>query len=1136
MRTAAAYGVLPSAATWVTATSHASTPWANGSYAEVSASAPSGTSIAGIQPASSGSFGGGIEIGIAAGASGSETELASFRMGMQSGGTGFISYTIPVPISGIGGARVAARTRSDNNSYSMLVKVLTLATTDASITTTTALASVPNAAGSVAYNLSSTAWANASWTQLTSGLGSPISLFGIGHRNDNLDEEGEFDIGTGASGSETVLTVMRVRFAGAPKHQWVLLPGLYEVAASTRIALRVRKAGTGTTGTHDAALLYYGNLVGTDNNHYDDDAAPGSPATLAYNSNGDALYVLLSWRAPVDGAIDDIDAVASVEFNGDALTRGGHTAVKGQTIEWWRLPAHASATADVVVTMNQPRSLTFGVVNRSGWPTNLNDHHFRAAGNLASLEQPNVTVPCGTGAESMSWLGFDRTGQDVTIGSSQAEEWNQEGEDDADGNQRSAGGIKTGLTSPSQLLEWTVATLDEYWGLGALSFGGAPPQKATQLVQLYEYDEYADADAPDPPSACDGGGTNPSGTNPSAGTSLSGAVGMEFWLEVDVGGADPETLLMAKGPIPDDDGYKAPRVVRFGEVRNHLGDETGLPSASSMDSVLADTDRLFRAYMDQLWSGASTSDALLDSRVRLYGRAAPGATPQVFWEGRIRDYKPTETTTQHPTGSSTGLTFDLTSEDALSLLSTSRHHDEKLIPQWLTNDVADGTPLDKMEGKPVPLPYGSLIADTGAAPAWYTQETSAFWPAYLPRSVHFHLCGLGEIANIKRVWGAAGDNPEPNAIAPIPDSWWGTKAWAPHMPNWPFADPWIEIGGRRYTAIILEQTTNVARLAREGRIPLRWDGCGYKGSNGQMLDAIEDIILHFLINFGYGNYAGVGGFASSVPSLGSYSAIDTTTFSASKTATVNMRGSTIKGGGIIAWDLKQRPLNQIFAQLCHSAGVDPGTNQYGQTIISRLDRTVAASGEARTDFRHHFKGSFRLVPNTGRRFNIAPYMHTRNLVPALAGATPAEGAVGHRPPYDGEFVSGELSVNDGSGGTKRSDVQRYEFLRDDDDAEFVAQQFLDRYGKPRITAEWLERPNQSIDVGKVVPVTNYKGSGASGWSNRAVRCTTRILRPDPPISMQVIAEDVNDLLEQPVNSLVIDGNPVVIDGNPIVVS
>ena len=1109
MRSAAALKCVPSAAVGVSVTE--GTSWAHGSWVEITASAPANAVLAGIL-VTGGSFNNDErEVDIGIGAASSETVIATFRQGLgNSGNTAqYPPMMLPVPISGIGGQRIAARARRAGAGGAIGVKVLYLDNPSEPITTAQPLRCLPSAAAGVGIAGAGTAWANSSWVEVSSSLPTQVALAGLAFTTNTGADHFIFEFGIGAAGSEVSIGEVRGSNGTAMgwASTWLWLPGLKSIPAGTRLAVRLRKSGTGTN-TWTAAILYYADLVATDNNWYQDDADPDTPAVLLYDSNGDALYVLLSWRSPVDGTVDDVDAVAGVTFNGAALTRGGHIALRGNTIEWWRLPAHVAAVANVEVTMNQARSVTYGVVNRSGWPTAIADHNFAAAGNIASLQQPTVTVPCGTGAESMSWLGFDRAGQDVTIGSGQSQEWNQEGEDDADGNQRSAGGIKTGLTSPSQTLAWTVATLDEYWGLGALSYGGAAAQRATQLVQLYEYDAYVAA--PAAASACSGGGTNPAGTNPSAGTSLDNAISPEFWLEIDVGGTTPTTERLAKGPINDADSYKEPRVVTFGDVRSSLGDDTGLPMVASLDSVVADTDRLFRAYMDQLWSGASTSDALLDAKVRLYVRASDGATPELLWQGAVRDYKP-----------QSDMTFRLTSEDVLSLIAKPGEDDDKMIPAWLTDQVADGTPIERMKGKPVPLPYGSLsdeslgLAAQGVCPAWYTQETSAFWPAYLPRNVHFHLQALGEIANVQHVFGADefNGNTEPTTRARIPDHWWGVKAWAPHKPNWPFADPWIEIGGHRYTAVVLDQTTIVAKLAREGRIPLTWNGCGYKGANGQMLDAIEDQFLHFLINFGYGNYDGAGAFASSIPSIGSYSAIDTTTFAASKTATVNMRGSTIKGATLIGWDLTQRPLNDIVAKWCHSGGFDPGHNRYGQFIISRLDRTVAASGTTRTDLEHHVEGSFDLTPSTRRRFNIVPYVYGRNYVPALAGVQPEPGTRGHRPPYDGEWTSGLQTVDDGSAGTKRAKVQYFEMLRDSSAAQFVAEQWRDLYGKPRIVARWLERlTGNSLELGSVVPVTNEKGSGASGWIDRGVRVRDRIVHPDVPVTVELFAWDVNDLL------------------------
>jgi hypothetical protein len=260
MRTSGAYGVLPSAATGITVTAASSaTPWVSGSYAEISSSAPAGVSIAGVQ-IDSGLTGAEVEFGIAAGAGGAEVELASFRFGQITNGARF-HFHIPIPVSGIGGVRVAARQRNSltvGGPATAVVKVLTVATTDSAVTTTTPFASVPAAANGATATVSGTAWANSSWAQLTAGLADPISLAGLAYSNTvSSTTYVELEVGTGAGGSEVVLTTFRGIIGST---RWFKLAGVHAISASTRIAMRVRHGAAGATGGVTASALYYGDL------------------------------------------------------------------------------------------------------------------------------------------------------------------------------------------------------------------------------------------------------------------------------------------------------------------------------------------------------------------------------------------------------------------------------------------------------------------------------------------------------------------------------------------------------------------------------------------------------------------------------------------------------------------------------------------------------------------------------------------------------------------------------------------------------------------------------------------------------------------------------------------------------------
>lgn len=191
--------------------------------------------------------------------------------------------------------------------------------------------------------------------------------------------------------------------------------------------------------------------------------------TVAHTSDANPLYVFLSWWVATGGT-DATDVIDSVEYDGEALTRGGRIAVAGNTMEWWRLSAPPVGTANLVVTLNASRKICAGVINLSGWPTAIADHTFDAEGD--DVAPPAVVVNSRVGAEVISWIGFNDEDQDVTAPGG-TELWNQEGESvtpgGSTGDQRSAAILLEGA-APSVSVTWTGTITSEWFGVAALSF------------------------------------------------------------------------------------------------------------------------------------------------------------------------------------------------------------------------------------------------------------------------------------------------------------------------------------------------------------------------------------------------------------------------------------------------------------------------------------------------------------------------------------------------------------------------------------------------------------------------------------------------------------------------------------------
>jgi hypothetical protein len=633
-----------------------------------------------------------------------------------------------------------------------------------------------------------------------------------------------------------------------------------------------------------------------------------------------------------------------------------------------------------------------------------------------------------------------------------------------------------------------------------------PILKVTQLAVFVFTDEDADEDIPEIADPCSGGGTMPTGSNPSAGTSLSTATSPEFYIEIDLGGASPSTLQIAKGPVTTSAGVTEPIVTSWSDLTRAAVDPAGRHQTAWFEVTVFDPQAILRGPMDDVWSGASSSDALVERNARFYGRASSGSTAQLLFQGLIRSAEIDD------------LSVKLSIEDALSVKTLSIFSDEMLVPkQLVTSALTDDTPLEEMLDKAIPLAYGSLSDEVDG------DDANGVVPLHFVKTVDgkdVFLGCLGAVKNIQSVFGAdfQSDTIEPTNRMKFGDTAWGDWAWAPHKPNWSDIndDPWYEVNGRKFTAVLLDHEHVVARLAREKRIPLSMNICGYEDvgdGSGTMIDSLERQFLHFLVNFVWGDYDGSGNWATSIPSLGSYSAIDTASFESCKEAGEDMLEDGILGAFLIGYDLKQRTALDIAAQFCRSGGFEYAINQYGQITLFRLNTTEDASAiTARTALEHVIQGSLKITPSREQQVDLVPYVYGRKYLATMADLAPEEGA--RLPPssYQSQWTSGLQTYNTGTGGTKRADVQEYDMVRDATIAAFIAEQYGDLFKRPRLVAEWMERLGATgLEIGTVQKLTHFKATGAGGWTDRRVQIRKSVLKPDAR-NVLVQARDVDDLL------------------------
>lgn len=253
----------PSAAVGVTVTTGVMPAW--GAWVEVLAATAAPLAVAGVQLAAGSYSATDGELDIGVGAASAEASVGTLRLYLQnSGGLGTpVGSLLPVPLGGIGaGVRVAVRARAVGGGTSLGTVGLLYyenLSSDQVTTSSQVLTSAPSGSASPTITPNASAWANSAWVELVASAATGLGLLGLVHGITTGAEDGiEYDFGTGGSGSETVITTLREAPAvGRLPYTW--LPGLYPVAAGTRVSVRMRKAGTSTTA-HPVALLYYTNV------------------------------------------------------------------------------------------------------------------------------------------------------------------------------------------------------------------------------------------------------------------------------------------------------------------------------------------------------------------------------------------------------------------------------------------------------------------------------------------------------------------------------------------------------------------------------------------------------------------------------------------------------------------------------------------------------------------------------------------------------------------------------------------------------------------------------------------------------------------------------------------------------------
>jgi len=232
------------------------TAWADSAWSELLAATPGAIVLVGVTYSPNVTTGQSatFEIDIASGAAGAEAVACTVRgvvRSIISGGPCYIPLTLPIDLIGVG-ARVAARLRKSGTATTDWTVAITylVKPIGGALTVATSAQKVAPPASAPSLSPNTTAWADSAWVEVAASL--PACLVtGVSVYPGVSGAEYEVDLGVGAAGAEVVVTT--VKGVSSPSSvyggPWVhpLRPVLDAIPASSRVALRLRKAGMSST-------------------------------------------------------------------------------------------------------------------------------------------------------------------------------------------------------------------------------------------------------------------------------------------------------------------------------------------------------------------------------------------------------------------------------------------------------------------------------------------------------------------------------------------------------------------------------------------------------------------------------------------------------------------------------------------------------------------------------------------------------------------------------------------------------------------------------------------------------------------------------------------------------------------------
>lgn len=616
---------------------------------------------------------------------------------------------------------------------------------------------------------------------------------------------------------------------------------------------------------------------------------------------------------------------------------------------------------------------------------------------------------------------------------------------------------------------------------------------------------------------CSDGGDVPDGTNPDPGPDIRDAEIPLVWVEFDVYNGPLATERAAKVAINDTEPRIPPRLLAVGHVTRAVSDSSGRMEGATAKVVLNDTDRYVRGLIDTGQIFGQPASVYIADRATIQA----SGVPRRLAHGFVKDY-------DFPDDFQVGLEIEDQMTYETSPLAGDRQMPEYLIPSDIVDENPPGDPED-ITSWPAPLAYGRLSDEDeeepeGVVPARYTMQSSMF--ADLGYSnIDFHLVCLGVVSGIQSAYVAdtinGGDHPTERMR--VPDEAWGDWIWAPYRPGWFLPDNWIEINGRRWTFILMRQDHPAAEHAREGRIPVTVNMCGYEDvgdGSGEMITALTKQWIHFLINFVFNQYEGVGDWQTAIPTMPgqTYSVIDTVAVEAVQAILDDRAGQEHEGAFLIGHSETRVDLDDILTQFNRNMGVDSFFNKHGQMTLGTLDTNgTFTSAKVLNQSRGIGKG-WKPDPRPEEVENTIKYGYMRRYHKLLAETTEDQN-LRVREPKDVKFKSGTVTLPSPTGiaamngRIKESRMQEYDMIRLLHLAHVLASFRLAWNRRPRflVTVPLVDYYAADMELDEALSVTHEQGLTATGWTERLVQIKRLTIDTDNENSVLAV-RDVQNLI------------------------